>query len=209
MRNLLAIRTGLPFRTYALLASFAFVLPILVWAVFSYGGYAKPLFLPSPSLVLAALVRTFRDGVLFNDILISLYRVSAGFVLSAVIAVPLGILMGTFVSVEALQEPFVDFVRYMPAAAFIPLIMLYVGIGEWAKILVIFIGTYFQLILMVMENSRGVPLELLNVSYTLGASRWQVLTRVVLPGAMPGIFESLRMTLGWAWTYLVVAELVA
>jgi NitT/TauT family transport system permease protein len=117
--------------------------------------------------------------------------------------------MGTFHVAEALLEPTVNFIRYMPAAAFIPLLMLYIGIDEASKIAIIFIGTYFQLILMVSAEVRNVPIDMIKVSYTLGAKRSHALWLVVVPASLPGLIEALRITLGWAWTYLVVAELIA
>ena len=102
-----------------------------------------------------------------------------------------------------------EFIRYMPAVAFIPLIMVWAGIGEWAKILLIFIGCFFQLVLMVASDTRLVSKDLVQASFTLGASRWQAIQTVIIPAVQPRLLNTLRLMLGWAWTYLVVAELVA
>jgi len=117
--------------------------------------------------------------------------------------------MGTFKAVEALVEPLVGFVRYMPASAFIPLFILWLGIGDVEKVAIIFVGSLFQLILMVAVVASSVPKEMLETAYTLGAARLQVIRRVLLPASLPGILDTLRIIVGWAWTYIIVAELVA
>jgi NitT/TauT family transport system permease protein len=144
-----------------------------------------------------------------TDIAMSTYRVLAGFLLAAVLGVPLGLLMGTFKAAEALMEPLVGFIRYMPASAFIPLFILWLGIGDVEKIAIIFVGSFFQLILMIAVVASSVPKELLETAYTLGAKRLQVIRRVLLPASLPGILDTLRIIVGWAWTYIIVAELVA
>jgi NitT/TauT family transport system permease protein len=130
-------------------------------------------------------------------------------VLSAVIALPLGLLIGSYRSVQALLEPLTDFIRYMPAVAFIPLVMLWVGIDEGSKIAIIFIGTFFQMVLMVAEDVRRVPAAQVEAAQTMGANRRELIEKVILPSAKPALLDTLRITMGWAWTYLVVAELVA
>jgi len=135
--------------------------------------------------------------------------VVAGFALSAVIALPLGLLIGSFRSVQALLEPLTDFIRYMPAVAFIPLVMLWVGIDEASKIAIIFIGTFFQMVLMVAEDVRRVPSAQVEAAQTMGATRAELIEKVIFPSAKPALLDTLRITMGWAWTYLVVAELVA
>lgn len=149
------------------------------------------------------------EGTLVPDLKVSLIRIGLGFLASAAVAVPLGLFMGTWKAAEAAHEPFVSFIRYMPAVAFLPLVFVYLGIGEGAKVFIIFLGTYFALVQMVTEVVRKVPQRLVDSAYLLGANRWQVLGRVVWPHSLPGILESLRACLGLAWTYLVVSELVA
>ncbi len=117
--------------------------------------------------------------------------------------------MGTFRVVQAGLEPLVNFIRYLPVTSFVPLFILWIGIGIEQRIAVIFFGTFFQQLVMIADVSRGVSKDLLNASYTLGASRRDALLHVLTPAALPGIIDTLRITMGWAWTYLVVAELVA
>ena len=106
-------------------------------------------------------------------------------------------------------EPLLDFIRYMPAVAFIPLVMIWVGIDEGSKIAIIFIGTFFQMVLMVAEDVRRVPLAQIEAAQTMGAKRGEIVSLVILQSAKPALLDTLRITMGWAWTYLVVAELVA
>jgi NitT/TauT family transport system permease protein len=117
--------------------------------------------------------------------------------------------MGHFKIIQALIEPINDFIRYMPVAAFIPLAIVWAGTGDLEKVVIIFIGTFFQLILMIADNARNVPAAYLDVAYTLGGTRWGAVYKVLVPAALPGIFDSLRIAMGWAWSYLVVAEIVA
>jgi NitT/TauT family transport system permease protein len=166
-------------------------------------------FMPSLAQVLGRTVEWWTDADLLGDIGISFGRVVGGFVLSALIALPLGLLIGSFRSVQALLEPLTDFIRYMPAVAFIPLVMLWVGIDEGSKIAIIFIGTFFQMVLMVAEDVRRVPMAQVEAAQTMGASRRELIEKVILPSAKPALLDTLRVTMGWAWTYLVVAELVA
>lgn len=182
---------------------------LILWCVLSYGGFVKPLFLPSPTAVIRSGVEMAADGSLLVNAEASLSVIVTGWALAVVSGVPIGVLMGSFKVVEALVEPVVDFVRYLPVSALIPLLILYFGLGVEEKVAVIFIGTFFQLVLLIADVAAHVPHEQIDVSYTLGASRAQVLWRVLLPATLPGVMDTLRITMGWAWTYLVVAELVA
>ncbi len=182
---------------------------LLLWAVATYGGFVTPLFLPSPSDIARAAAAMVADGSLLTHTTASVTVIVTGWALAVVLAVPLGILMGTLKFAEAVLEPIVDFVRYLPVSAMIPLLILYIGIGMAQKVSVIFIGTFFQLILLVADATAHVPKDLLDSAYTLGARRGDVLRRVLLPATLPGVMDNLRITMGWAWTYLIVAELVA
>ena len=194
---------------YWLFAGLGLLSPLLAWAWLSASGLIDPIFLPGPVQVFTRLLSWLVEDDLWGDTLISMYRVMAGFALSAVLALPLGLLIGAFKPVEAVLEPLTDFIRYMPAVAFIPLVMLWLGIGESAKISIIFIGTFFQMVLMVAENVRLVPSAQIEAAQTMGATRGEIIKLVLLQSAKPAILDTLRLTMGWAWTYLVVAELVA
>lgn len=203
------IRGELPRSAQWSLAAAGLLLPLAMWWAYTAAGLGNPMFLPGPDAVLRRLGHWFQDEGLLTDIGISLYRVMSGFLFSALLALPIGLYIGTFRPVQAFLEPLTDFIRYMPAAAFIPLVMLWVGIDEGSKILIIFIGTFFQMVLMVAEDVRRVPMAQIEAAQTMGASRGEVIKLVILPSARPALLDTLRITCGWAWTYLVVAELVA
>lgn len=194
---------------YWLFAAVGLLVPLLAWAAVAASGMVDTVFMPGPLQVLERLNTWLFDDNLVGDVSVSIYRVAAGFVLSAVLALPIGLLIGAFRPVEALLEPLTDFIRYMPAVAFIPLVMLWLGINESAKISIIFIGTFFQMVLMVAENVRLVPRAQIEAAQTMGATREEIIRLVLLQSAKPAILDTLRITMGWAWTYLVVAELVA
>lgn len=198
----------IPKTLYSTAGIAAFLLFIVVWSILSYGGFVNPLFLPAPDRIVKTAWAMFQSGEIYTDIGISFSRVASGFLLAALIGVPLGMLMGTLRIMEGAFEPMIGFIRYMPASAFIPLFILWIGLGESEKMAVIFFGTFFQLTLMVMDVTKNVQNELIEVSYTLGANKLQLFRRVILPASLPGIVDTLRITFGWAWTYLVVAELV-
>lgn len=204
-----APRRDIPERAYGFLAAASFAAAFLIWTWVSHQSFANPVFLPAPEKVWDAALGFLREGDLWNDIKVSFLRVTAGFLLSAALAIPLGVLIGAFKVGEGLLQPFTEFIRYVPVPALIPILMVLFGIGEMPKVMLIFVGTFFQLILMVAEEVRRVPYDLVQVGYTLGATRREILMRILWPAALPGIFDALRLCNGWAWTYLVVAELVA
>lgn len=185
-----------------------FVVFVVVWSFFTLGGFVSPTFLASPITMLKEGVQLFTQYDFSHDIAMTVWRVLGGFVLASIVAVPLGIAMGTWKSVEAFFEPFVSFCRYLPASAFIPLLILWAGIGEAQKLLVIFIGSVFQVTLMVAVTVGSARRDLVEAAYTLGANSRGIVLRVLIPGAAPGIAETLRLVLGWAWTYVIVAELI-
>jgi NitT/TauT family transport system permease protein len=195
-------------RSRWLLGAGFFVVFVLVWAAFTLGGFVSPTFLASPVTMAKEGWLLFTEYNFIHDIGMTVWRVFAGFILAAIIAVPLGIAMGAYKGIEAFFEPFVSFCRYLPASAFIPLLILWAGIGEMQKILVIFIGSFFQLVLMVAVIVGGARRDLVEAAYTLGAGHAGIVKRVLIPGAAPEIAETLRLVLGWAWTYVIVAELI-
>ena len=185
-----------------------FVLFVALWTAVTVGGFVPKNFLADPLAMVISGWRLLAEQGFAKDIGMTVWRVVGGFVIATAIALPLGVAMGAYKPVEAFFEPFVSFARYLPASAFIPLLILWAGIGEGQKLAVIFIGSFFQLVLMIAVTVGNTRRDLVEAAYTLGAGDRGIVTRVLLPSSAPEIAETLRMVLGWAWTYVIVAELI-
>jgi len=185
-----------------------FVIFIAFWSWMTFGGHVARIFLADPLSMLRDGWRLLVEDNFLLDIGITMWRVFGGFILAAVVAVPLGIMMGAWKPVEAFLEPFVSFARYLPASAFIPLLILWAGVGEVEKLLVIFVGSVFQLILIIAVSVGNTRRDLVEAAYTLGSTSRGIVRRVIVPANAPEIAETLRLVLGWAWTYVIVAELI-
>jgi NitT/TauT family transport system permease protein len=179
------------------------------------GERVNPIFLPAPHEVALAFYTAFTtppertgDFWLHESLWHSCTIILLGFVYSMLLGLPVGLLCGTFPLFSRLLEPFVDFVRYMPAPVFGALAVAVLGLGDEPKITIIFIGTFFQAVLVVANTTRSVDSSLIEAAQTLGANHRQLLLRVVVPAALPALYRDMRILLGWAWTYLVVAELI-
>jgi NitT/TauT family transport system permease protein len=196
-----------PLSTGLMIASI--LLPLLLWWGVTTFGTIDPKFLPSPAKVVEAFERLWASGDLQKDTIASLWRVGSGFGLAVLFSVPVGVLMGSFSSIRALLEPLFGLVRYMPAPAFIPLLILYLGIGEEPKIMLIFIGVFFFNALMVMDTVKFVPKDLIEATYMLGGNRRETLMQVILPHVVPGILDACRINLAAAWQLVIVSELIA
>jgi NitT/TauT family transport system permease protein len=196
-----------PLSTTLMVLSIA--IPFALWWLVASLGIVSDKFLPSPVQVAQALGRLWTEGFLLEDTAASIMRVTAGFLLAALVSVPLGISMGAFASIRSLFEPIIGVVRYMPAPAFIPLLLIYLGLGEAPKIALIFIGTVFFNVLMIMDAVKFVPKELLETTYTLGGQRRQTLFQVITPYVVPNIMDTFRVNIATSWNLVVVSELVA
>ncbi|RQP24175.1 ABC transporter permease [Piscinibacter terrae] len=185
-----------------------FVVFFALWAAATLGGFVSKTFLADPITMVRAGWNLLAEQGFAKDIGMTVWRVLGGFVLAAIVAVPLGVAMGAYKGIEAFFEPFVSFARYLPASAFIPLLILWAGIGEAQKLSVIFIGSFFQLVLMIAVSVGQTRRDLVEAAYTLGASDWGIVKRVLIPSSAPQVAETLRLVLGWAWTYVIVAELI-
>ncbi|MGD8235926.1 MAG: ABC transporter permease [Chromatiales bacterium] len=179
------------------------------------GNPANPIYLPAPHEVAIAFYTAFTtepkrrtEKWLHESLWDSIQVIFWGFVLSSLIGVPLGILAGTYDFFSRLFEPFIEFFRYLPAPAFGALAVAILGIHEAPKIAIIFIGTFFQQVLVVSNTTRKLDPALLEAAQTLGAKNKSLLFRVVIPGILPDLYRDMRILLGWAWTYLIVAELI-
>ncbi len=185
------------------------LLPLGLWELVTQTGWVNPKFLPSPLMVLEALQKLIEQGLFVEDATASISRVGLGFLIAAIISIPVGICMGAFATVRSLLEPIIGIVRYMPAPAFIPLLIIYLGLDESPKIALIFIGVIFFNTLMIMDAVKFVPKHLLETTYTLGGSRWQTLSQVIAPYVFPNILDAFRINMAAAWNLVVVAELIA
>ena len=182
---------------------------LLIWYLTSASGAVDKLFLPSPQAVWQAGQAQWTSGILVKDALASIQRVFLGFALSAGLALPIGIAMGTNQTICRLLEPLMALIRYMPAPAFIPLLIIYFGLEELPKVLLIFIGTFFFNALMIMDAVKFVPSELVETALTLGGRGLPILTRVVAPFIAPQVLDTYRINMASAWNLVIVAELVA
>lgn len=185
------------------------LLPLLFWWGVTAFGSIDPRFLPSPARVAQAAASLWQSGDLQKDTIASLWRIGVGYFYSMLFAIPVGLLMGSFPSIRALLEPLFGLVRYMPAPAFIPLLILYQGIEEAPKITLIFVGTFFFNALMIMDTVKSVPKDLIESTYMLGGNRRKTLMQVIFPHVLPGILDACRINLAAAWQLVIVAELIA
>jgi NitT/TauT family transport system permease protein len=180
----------------------------LLWMAVSASGYVRDFFLPSPIAVAKAIYYFIANGSIWAHIGYSVFRITLGFVVAIVTGVPLGIWLALNRKARAALEPLIDFTRYTPIPAFIPLFILWFGIGETEKVIVIFSSVFFQIVPMTVNSVSLTPRELIESARTLGATKWQTITRVLLPYSLPRIWDDLRVSMGWAWSVLIIAEMV-
>lgn len=193
-----------------LLLNFAAVVAVLLlwWAATRF-EWVSPIFLPAPGDVLHAARLVLADGELLTDVAVSARRVFLGFGLAAVVAVPLGIAMGVWRPAKALMDPFVSLLRPLPSITWIPLSILWLGIGEAQKVAIVFMGSWIYILLSTVESTRRVDPLLLRAARNLGASDLAVMREVILPAALPGIITGLKVTLAIAWSCVLTAEMIA
>jgi NitT/TauT family transport system permease protein len=190
------------------LASGGVIAFLAVWCVLSYGGIIPAVILPTPSEVLRAFPALHFEEALVRSAGWSLYRVTMGFLLSGLVAIPLGLLMGTFPAVKHFFSPLVDPLRFLPISALVPLFLVWFGIEETMKIMLLFVGTFVYLLPLVVEAVENVEDVYLQTATTLGADKWQLVHHVLVPGSLPAIGEALRVMNGIGWTYVILAEIV-
>jgi NitT/TauT family transport system permease protein len=190
------------------LSSLSFFVLLAVWSLVSYTGLIKDFFLPTPTAVAKAVITLFVYQNFLRDVAMSVSRVSIGFAAATLIGVPVGIIIGLSKRAETFIEPVVDFIRYTPIPAFIPLFILWFGIGETEKIIVIGSSVFFQIVLMVANSVSLTPKPIVESALTLGVTRWQIITKVIYPFSRPRILDDLRVSMGWAWAVLTIAEIV-
>jgi NitT/TauT family transport system permease protein len=182
---------------------------IAAWWIVSVSGLLHRAYFPDPLSVFRAAITMFGQQGFALDVATSAARIGFAFIVSAVLAVPLGLLMSSFKIFEGLFEPLVDFIRYVPVPSLLPIFVLLSGIGEEAKFLVLFFGTFFQLVLLVKDDADHMPSHFFDAGLTLGGNTFDLFRDLLVPYLLPQIYDRLRVTLGWCWTYLVIAELIA
>ena len=182
---------------------------LLIWETACRSGLVDPIFLPPPSAILGKAIAMGNEGTLLANILASARRVMIGFLAATVVAIPLGILLGTSVFGRAAFNPILSFLRPLPSMSWIPLSLLWFGITETQKYSIVFMGTFAPALVYVIEATRNIDPLLIRAAQNLGASRWNVMKEVILPGSLPQILSGLKVILGLAWTCVISAELVA
>lgn len=195
--------------TMLALGFLSFVIVLVLWWGAAALKLLPPQYLPSPVAVVVRLYQLLVQYGFISDIGISIFRVWTAFLLSALMAIPLGIMMSSFPIVNGMSQSLIDFIRYLPVPALVPLTIIWLGIGESSKIALLWLGTFFQLVLLVADDARRVPREYIEIGLTTGAKPRHILGSIVLPAMLPGMVDNLRITLGWCWTYLIIAEIVA
>ena len=205
-----ARRRAWRFRHLLLTLNVAAVVAVsLLWWVSTRFGWVAPIFLPAPGDVLHAARLTLTNGDLLTDIAVSARRVFLGFALAAMVAVPLGIVMGVWQPAKAIMDPFVSLLRPLPSITWIPLTILWLGIGEAQKIAIVFMGSWIYILLYTVESTRRVDPLLLRAARNLGATDFAIMREVILPGALPGIITGLKVTLAISWSCVLTAEMIA
>lgn len=184
------------------------IILIALWFFIKKIGAVNDLFLPSPKQLLLSFQNLLAEHDFLQDIFASVFRVFSAFLLSAIIAIPLAVLMCSYKPIRQTLSPYIDFIRYLPVPALIPLTILFFGIDETAKIVLLFIGTFFQLILLIIDNIQEIPSEYYDLTYSLKFSKTQEM-KFTFMSVLPQIYDNARITLGWCWTYVIIAELVA
>ena len=180
-----------------------------LWSAATGLGWISPIFLPSPASVARAAGKLMSTGELWEAVLASSERVFLGFALAGVVAVPLGIIMGVWWPAKAIVDPFVSLLRPLPSITWIPLSILWLGIGEPQKIAIVFMGSWIYILLYTLESTKRVDPLLIRAARNLGASDLAVMREVILPGALPGILSGLKVTLAISWSCVISAEMVA
>ena len=186
---------------------------VLFFSIWEIGHLLTPelqqKFLPGVIEVVGEIAYLIQEKGFVGDIGKSLYRIYVSFFVACMVAIPLGLFMGCFIKLRVLINPMVGGLRYLPAASFVPLLLVYLGPTDTAKMALLFLGCVFFLIAFILDNVLAVPRELIESAQTMGASRRHIVFRVTLPAAAPQIVDSMRNMIAVSWTYLVIAEIVA
>lgn len=184
-----------------------------VWWLFTFMGWVKPLFVPSPMTIVAKFADVWQNGFtgtsFLDHVWISTLRVFGAFLLACVIGLPLGLAMGMSPVMKGIFDPPIEFYRPIPPLAYLPLMIIWFGIGETSKVLLIFLSVFAPVVLGARSGVKSAAIEQIHAAYSFGATRWQVMRHVIMPSAMPEILTAMRIGIGFGWTTLVAAEMVA
>jgi taurine transport system permease protein len=195
------------------IASGTVITLFLLWVVVSNSGWVKPIFLPTPQAVFAKFIQASTEGfagaTLLEHTLISLSRVFGAFSLACVLAIPIGVMMGVSRVARGLFDPLIEFYRPLPPLAYLPMVIIWFGIGEFAKVYLIFLAIFAPMAIAARSGVRSVSIEQIHAAYSMGATRMQVIWHVILKSALPEIFTGMRIGIGVGWTTLVAGEMVA
>lgn len=203
------IRQSLPKTTRLTIGAITIGVLVVVWVAITASGVVSPKLLPGPMDLVASFPKMWNEpNFMAMNTLQSLFRITAGFVLAGLVAVPLGILMAAFTPVRAAIDPIIGPMRFLPIAAVVPIFILWFSFGEAMKISLLFVGTFVYLLPLVVDTVDQVDSVYLKTAATLGASKWQTIRTILLPASLPSIFEALRVMYGIGWTYVMLAEFV-
>jgi NitT/TauT family transport system permease protein len=202
------IRQPLSRKQARTLAFAGLVVFLASWAILTYGGFVPSVILPTPTEVLQAFPALHFEEALVRSAGWSLYRITLGFLLASVVAIPLGLLMGTYPAVKHFFDPVLDPLRFLPISALVPLTIVWFGIEEMQKVMFLFLGTFVYLLPLIVEAVEGVDDVYVQTATTLGATKSQIVTQVLIPGSLPAIAEAMRVMNGIGWTYVILAEVI-
>ncbi len=205
---------GVPGQGDTMWLSVASILFLLfVWWAVTALGLVKPLFVPSPGAIVTKFVDVWQNGFtntsFLEHVAVSTARVFGAFLLACAVGIPLGLAMGMSPLMRGLFDPPIEFYRPIPPLAYLPLMIIWFGIGETSKVLLIFLSVFAPVALGARAGVRSAAIEQIHAAYSFGASRWQVMRHVILPSALPEILTAMRIGVGFGWTTLVAAEMVA
>ncbi len=196
-----------------LISFISMITVFIVWTMVTHFGWVSPLFMPSPAAVWSAFVDVIQNGYkgnsLFSHIFDSLYRLAIAFILALVTAIPLGLVSGSIKWIRAIFEPFIEFYRPLPPLAYYTLLVLWLGIEDGSKIALLYLAAFAPLYIAAMSSVQKIPQDRIRVGYSLGASKWHLFSEIILPSTLPDLFTGIRTAIGFTYTTLVAAEMVA
>ena len=185
------------------------ILIIIIWCVLTNYGNINSILLPTPQMIVSTFLKKCQEGVLLSELAVSISRVLKGYLCAVVAGICLGVVIGLSEHMYRITKVIIQILKPIPPIAWIPLVILWMGIGEWSKVFLIFLGGFFAVLLNVVDGIRYIDPQLIEVSYAAESPRFKYIFQLVIPAAMPCIFTGLKVALGTSWSCVVAAELVA